>query len=131
MNEAKKSKAPWPVEHAMAALADILQSKPIDLFKRVGGDVEFVILEPERTTHWTISATHGEVAVLAQKCAAPVLRFGFNSHALTWLLRGTLDIARALESKHMAIEGDLEKLRAWAECFAVAKSPLSVRYGGG
>src|SRR4051812_25927977 len=104
---------PLPTAEAFALLEKTLAAQPRELFQRVGGEVAFFVLHgaPER---WTVRLDRAGLRIVPEECVAPVLLIGIEPHALTRLVRGTLDVERAMQNRHLIVQGDDEALRRFA-----------------
>jgi hypothetical protein len=109
-NEAAKS--------AFATLQRVLNTQP-EKFAKVGGDVAFYV-KGAKPASWYVTNLGGAVLIREGNSPFPLCTVGINTDALTWLVEGTLDVAKAFRKRRLAVEGDLEALGRFVECFAPA-----------
>ena len=110
------SHAELSVEEAFGVLHDALQGRVAE-FARVGGDVAFYVIDG-KPPGWCVTTVAGHVVVKPGTPAFPVCTIGLSATVLSWLVQGTLDVAKAFRKNRLAVEGDLGALGVFVRCFS-------------
>ncbi len=118
----KKGRSPdvLGVHESFQRLDQALNACPPGAFEGVGGDVAFFVCG-SKPPQWQITALAGQVVVRPGNPAFPVFRVGITARALSYLVQGRLDVARAFREKQLAVEGDLAALGRFVRCFGEAE----------
>ncbi|MBI5508017.1 MAG: SCP2 sterol-binding domain-containing protein [Deltaproteobacteria bacterium] len=118
------------VAEAMAKLESALASRPVALFQRVGGSIQFTVVTPTERQRWVARLAHGRVVALRGEAEDAVLHIGIIDRSLLKWLTGRLDVEEAFKKRRLAVEGDLDAFDRLIDCLSGGGSAVTVRAGG-
>ena len=115
------------VAEAMAKLESAFATRPIALFRRIGGSIRFTIVTSTERQPWVVHIVHGHVVVEPGVAEDSVVHIGIVDRTLVKWIEGHLDVEEAFKKRRLAVEGDLGALDLIMDCLTGGESALSLR----